>query len=97
MKTDQTARCMRCHRPLKDPVSLAMGMGPDCRGRSHSNKGMYYSAGWESPASKEIWVIRQYKRGESGVACAKQLGISCLDFYGLLQKQGVKIRALTAM
>jgi len=25
-------RCQRCHRLLKDPVSIAIGMGPECRG-----------------------------------------------------------------
>jgi len=28
------ARCSRCHRPLKDPLSIRLGMGPECRGRS---------------------------------------------------------------
>ena len=28
------ARCARCHRPLTDPVSIRLGMGPECRGRS---------------------------------------------------------------
>jgi uncharacterized protein DUF6011/uncharacterized protein DUF6166 len=28
------ARCQRCHRPLTDPVSIRLGMGPECRGRS---------------------------------------------------------------
>jgi len=26
------ARCKRCGRPLKDPYSIAVGMGPECRG-----------------------------------------------------------------
>lgn len=29
-----TARCERCHRPLTDPESVRLGMGPECRGRS---------------------------------------------------------------
>lgn len=28
------ARCQRCHRPLTDPLSIRLGMGPECRGRS---------------------------------------------------------------
>jgi hypothetical protein len=28
------ARCVRCNRPLTDPVSISMGMGPECRGRT---------------------------------------------------------------
>jgi hypothetical protein len=27
------ARCNRCHRPLTDPDSIRLGMGPECRGR----------------------------------------------------------------
>lgn len=26
-------RCSRCHRILTDPVSISLGMGPECRGR----------------------------------------------------------------
>lgn len=25
-------QCSRCHRPLTDPFSIAVGMGPECRG-----------------------------------------------------------------
>lgn len=32
--TSYAARCRRCHRPLTDPVSISLGMGPECRGRS---------------------------------------------------------------
>lgn len=31
-------RCKRCGRPLKDPVSIAAGMGPYCRGLSQTHK-----------------------------------------------------------
>lgn len=34
----KTPTCNRCGRPLKDPVSIAIGLGPECRGqkiRSH--------------------------------------------------------------
>lgn len=27
-----TPRCLRCGRPLRDPVSIALGMGAECRG-----------------------------------------------------------------
>lgn len=30
--------CSKCHKPLTDPMSIAIGMGPECRGgggRSH--------------------------------------------------------------
>lgn len=26
------ARCSKCHRVLTDPFSIAVGMGPECRG-----------------------------------------------------------------
>lgn len=26
-------RCKRCGRPLRDPVSIAAGVGPDCLGK----------------------------------------------------------------
>jgi uncharacterized protein DUF6011 len=28
---DKAGHCARCHSPLTDPVSLATGLGPDCR------------------------------------------------------------------
>jgi len=41
--------CSRCKRPLKDPVSIAIGMGPDCRG-ALSRKG------WKFP--KPRWKVQ---------------------------------------
>ncbi len=41
--------CSRCKRPLKDPVSIAIGMGPECRG-ALSRKG------WKFPKPK--WKVR---------------------------------------
>lgn len=41
--------CSRCHRPLKDPLSIALGMGPDCRG-ALSRKG------WTFPKPK--WKVQ---------------------------------------
>ena len=41
--------CSRCKRPLKDPVSIAIGMGPECRG-GLSRKG------WKFPKPK--WRTR---------------------------------------
>lgn len=35
-------QCSRCHRPLKDPFSIAIGMGPECRGKLSK-------AGWKFP------------------------------------------------
>ncbi len=39
------ARCCRCNRPLTDPFSIAIGMGPECRG-GLSKKG------WKFPKPK---------------------------------------------
>ncbi len=41
-------RCERCHRLLKDPLSIAIGMGPECRG-ALSKKG------WKFP--KPQWKV----------------------------------------
>ena len=41
--------CSRCKRPLSDPLSVAIGMGPECRG-GLSKKG------WKFP--KPIWRTR---------------------------------------
>ncbi len=35
------ARCSRCHRVLTDPYSVAVGMGPECRGGA-AKKGMKF-------------------------------------------------------
>jgi hypothetical protein len=42
MKMSSNAgRCMRCHRQLKDPLSIAMGMGPECRQRTRKPRTAY--------------------------------------------------------
>lgn len=38
-------RCVKCGKPLKDPFSIAVGMGPDCRGDLSRR-------GWKMPKSK---------------------------------------------
>lgn len=39
-----TPRCSRCGRPLRDPVSIALGMGSECRGsKSPSRRQIAYS------------------------------------------------------
>lgn len=42
-------RCVKCGKPLKDPLSIAVGMGPDCRG-SLSRRG------WKFP--KPRWKVQ---------------------------------------
>ena len=39
------ARCSRCGRPLTDPYSIAVGMGPECRGGAKKE-------GWRFPKAK---------------------------------------------
>lgn len=50
--------CSRCKRPLKDPFSIAVGMGPECRG-GLSRKG------WKFPKPK--WQVRGGKTYFMGV------------------------------
>ena len=38
-------QCSKCHRPLKDPFSIAIGMGPECRGKLGRK-------GWKFPKPK---------------------------------------------
>lgn len=35
-------QCSKCHRPLTDPFSIAIGMGPECRG-------VLKKKGWKFP------------------------------------------------
>lgn len=42
-------KCMKCGKPLKDPFSIALGMGPECRGRLKKR-------GWKFPKPK--WRVR---------------------------------------
>lgn len=41
--------CSKCKRPLRDPYSIAVGMGPECRG-GLSRKG------WKFPKAR--WAVR---------------------------------------
>lgn len=41
-------RCSECHRLLKDPFSIALGIGPECRGRM-------IKSGWKLP--KPRWKV----------------------------------------
>ncbi len=45
----KTPQCSKCGKALKDPFSIAVGMGPECRG-SLSKKG------WKFPKPK--WKVR---------------------------------------
>ena len=42
-------QCSKCGRPLTDPFSVAVGMGPECRGRLSKK-------GWKFP--KPVYRVR---------------------------------------
>ena len=42
-------KCTRCHRRLTDEFSIAIGLGPECRGRM-------IKRGWRMPRGK--WEVR---------------------------------------
>jgi hypothetical protein len=64
----KTPRCSKCGRPLKDPVSIALGIGPVCRGasngvrhiqiRSRSSSGRVYAAGSVSAQQMNLFAPR---------------------------------------
>lgn len=41
-------RCSECHRLLKDPLSVLLGVGPECRGKM-------VKSGWKFPKPK--WKV----------------------------------------
>lgn len=43
--TEKKPHCSRCHRALTDPFSIAVGMGPECRGGLQKK-------GWKFPKPK---------------------------------------------
>lgn len=58
----ETARCIKCGRPLRDPKSIVRGMGPECAGDTgghrrkyrsgvHSRSGSFYTAGGQGNAA----------------------------------------------
>ena len=47
--SEKKPHCSRCHRALSDPFSIAVGMGPECRG-GLSKKG------WKFP--KPRWKVQ---------------------------------------
>ena len=40
---EETARCIKCGRPLSDPESIARGMGPECAGITGGHRKRYRS------------------------------------------------------
>jgi hypothetical protein len=65
----EVARCKKCGRPLRDPASDALGMGPECAGSRGGRKKYYsrrkvhsgsaYSLGAEGTASLRLFTLFQ--------------------------------------
>ena len=66
---EETARCIKCGRPLRDPDSIARGMGPECAGvigghriryrsrvRSHGSSS-YAAIGYGSAATPTLFSL----------------------------------------
>ena len=75
----QATRCKKCGRTLRDPVSIARGMGPECAGSTggrkkyHSgrkpHKGSAYSLGAQGTAFPTLFTLVQNEE-ETGVSPA---------------------------
>ncbi len=49
-------RCTRCHRILKDPFSVAIGMGPECRGGLSKKGWKFPKARWKVEGGRMVFV-----------------------------------------
>jgi|WetSurMetagenome_2_1015567.scaffolds.fasta_scaffold150241_2 hypothetical protein len=67
----ETTRCKKCGRPLRDPESVARGMGPECAG-SHGGRKKYYSR-------RKVHSGSAYSLGAEGTAS--------LTLFTLVQKE----------
>ena len=50
------AKCSRCGRPLTDPYSIAVGMGPECRGGAAKHGAKFPKAKWRVQHGQVIFV-----------------------------------------
>ncbi|HLO27571.1 MAG TPA: DUF6011 domain-containing protein, partial [Anaerolineales bacterium] len=53
---EETARCIKCGRPLSDPESIARGMGPECAGVTGGHR-IRYRSGIRSHGSSSYAAI----------------------------------------
>jgi hypothetical protein len=67
----EVARCKKCGRPLRDPESIARGMGPECAGSTGGRK-KYYSR-------KRVHSVSAYSLGADGT--------TSLALFTLIQKE----------
>lgn len=49
-------RCLVCHRPLRDPVSLALGVGPVCRTHAPSAQLDLFEEVPSANKTRSIWI-----------------------------------------
>jgi len=49
------ARCSKCRRPLKDPYSIAVGMGPECRGAAIKKGAKFPKAKWRVSGGRVVF------------------------------------------
>ncbi len=50
------AKCSRCGRPLKDPYSVAVGMGPECRGGAAKRGAKFPKPKWRIEHGRVVFV-----------------------------------------
>lgn len=48
--------CSRCKRPLSDPYSIAVGMGPECRGGARKKGVKFPKAKWRVSGGKTYFM-----------------------------------------
>ncbi len=48
--------CSRCKRPMKDPVSIAIGMGPECRGALSRKGWMFPKRKWKVQGGRAVLI-----------------------------------------
>lgn len=48
--------CVKCGRPLTDPLSIAIGMGPDCRGSLSRRKWKFPTPRWRVQGGRTVLV-----------------------------------------
>ena len=69
---EETARCIKCGRPLRDPESIARGMGPECSGITGGHQRKYRSG------------VRSH--GSSSYAAIRHSSAATLTLFGLVDE-----------
>jgi hypothetical protein len=71
----EATRCKKCGRTLRDPESIARGMGPECVGRAGGNRKKYCS-------HRKVHRGHPYSLGDEGTAFP--------TLFTLIQKEGLE-------